>query len=391
MDIETALGSLFWVVMLAALTPIVTGLLPGPRIPQVVIFLLGGVVLGPEMLGLASADDLSLLAEVGLGFLFLLAGYEVDPSLIRQRVMHVAAGAWFTAVALSLLVTGVLVALGLVSDYLAIAIGLTTTALGTILPIVRDAGMLSGPLGRPILANGAVGEFGPILAMAILLGSSGRFASLITLAFFGLLALLVLYIPRRAVPDRVHTIVAGGTEQTSQSTLRWVVVMLVGLLLIAGELGLDVILGAFVAGVVLRLTMPRDIEVLEHKLDAVGYGFFIPIYFIVSGIRLDVTAILQNPARLLLFFVLLLVVRGGTVYLWHRTLPRMDRARLSLLTATALPLLVALADIGMQSGHMQSANAAALVGAGVLSVLIFPLVATRGMAAKAKQENAATT
>jgi Kef-type K+ transport system membrane component KefB len=385
-DVETALRSLFFVLLLAAFTPILTGLLPGPRIPQVVFFLIGGVIIGPEVLDLGSASSLSLFSEVGLGFLFLLAGYEVDPKLLREPVMRMAATAWFGSVAMSLIVTGVLVATGLVSDYVAIAIGLTTTALGTILPIVRDAGILAGPLGRPILANGAVGEFGPILAMAIFLGTSGKFVALITLALFGVLAVLVLVIPRRLVPSRVSEIVAGGSEQTSQATLRWVVVMLVGLLLIAAQLGLDVILGAFAAGVVLRLARPKDIEVLEHKLDAVGYGFFIPIYFIVSGMNLDIVSIVENPGRLLMFFALLIVVRGGSVFIVHRKLPSKERRQLALLSATALPLLVALSQIGMESGEMQPANAAALVGAGVLSVLIFPMLATRGTAKESSKK-----
>jgi Kef-type K+ transport system membrane component KefB len=391
MEIDTALESLFVVLLLAAFTPIVTGLLPGPRIPQVVVFLVGGVVIGPEVLGLGSADSLTLFSEVGLGFLFLLAGYEVDPKLIREPVMKLAASAWFLSVAISLVVTGVLYATGLVSDYFAIAIGLTTTALGTILPIVRDAGMLGGRLGRPILANGAIGEFAPIVAMALLLGSSGKFVALVTIALFGLLAVLVLTIPRRLVPAKVTEIIAGGSEETSQTTLRWVIVMLLGLLLVAGALGLDVILGAFAAGVVLRLTRPRDIQRLEHKLDAVGYGFFIPIYFIVSGMNLDILSIIEDPQRLLLFFALLVLVRGGSVYIVHRSLPGRERRQLALLSATALPLLVALSQVGMESGHMQPHNAAALVGAGVLSVLIFPMLATRGEAKRQAAEPVQTT
>ena len=282
----------------------------------------------------------------------------------------------FTA-ALALIVTGGLVAVDFVSDYVAIAIGLTTTALGTILPIVRDNGMLQGPLSRPILANGAVGEFFPIIAITVFLGTTGRFVALITLGLFAIAAAFVLWVPRNAVPKRVARIIATGTEATSQSTLRWVVVLLIGLLLIANSLGLDVILGAFAAGIVLRLAQPPDIERLEPKLDAVGYGFFIPIYFVVSGMNLDLNAILRNPERCLLFFVLLLVVRGGSVFVFHGRLALRERTQLAFLGATALPLLVALSQIGIDSGEMRPGNAAAIVGAGVLSVLVFPLVAMK--------------
>ena len=285
MTIESSLTSLFFVALVAAIVPIVVGLLPRVRIPQVVWLLIGGVLIGPQMLGLADSADIDLLAQVGLGFLFLLAGYEIDPTLMRDRVMGRAALAWTVSVLVSLIVTGILELTGIVSAFVPIAIGLTTTALGTILPIAKDAGVLNGPLAKPLLANGAAGEFLPIVAIAIFLGSTGKFVALTTMAAFALLAVLIVNVPKHAVPKVVGDIIARGTESTNQTTLRWVVVLLVGLLVVAADLGLDAILGAFVAGVVLRLSKPRDIEVLEHKLDAVGYGFFIPIFFISSGMN----------------------------------------------------------------------------------------------------------
>jgi Kef-type K+ transport system membrane component KefB len=167
-----------------------------------------------------------------------------------------------------------------------------------------------------------------------------------------------------------------GQDATAQTTLRWTVVMLLLLLLIANTFGLDVVLGAFLAGVVLRRWAPGDVHSLEEKLDAVGYGFFIPIFFVTSGMSLDLHSIVQAPGRLLLFFVLLLVVRGlPTLLVYRSALSRPQRFELVFLLATALPLLVALSEIGLQSGIMLPQNAAALVGAGVLSVLIFPAVA----------------
>jgi len=388
MTIESSLTSLFFVALVAAIVPIIVGLLPRVRIPQVVWLLIGGVLIGPQLLNAAHPDDIDLLSQVGLGFLFLLAGYEIDPKLIRDKVMGRAALAWTVTVLVSLIVTGILEVVGLVSAFVPIAIGLTTTALGTILPIAKDAGVLSGPLAKPLLANGAAGEFLPIVAIALFLGSSGEFVALITMAAFALLAVLVVNVPKHAVPKAVSDIIARGTESTYQTTLRWVVVLLVGLLVVAADLGLDAILGAFVAGVVLRLSKPRDIDVLEHKLDAIGYGFFIPIFFISSGMNLDVDSIVENPLRLLLFFFLLLAVRGGSVYFMHFNLPRDQRRRLALFSATALPLLVALAEIGMETGNMHPENAAALVGAGALSVLIFPFLALRGIENEKAKVNA---
>jgi Kef-type K+ transport system membrane component KefB len=156
-------------------------------------------------------------------------------------------------------------------------------------------------------------------------------------------------------------------------------VLLFVLLAIANRFGLDVVLGALLAGMVLRgwaRHSNMDITGLEHKFDAVGYGIFIPIFFVSSGMTLDLKAIAQNPLRLLTFFLLLLIVRGlPSLLVYRRALSTRSRAEMTFITATTLPLLIALVEIGQRDGVMLPANAAALVGAGVLSVLVFPLVA----------------
>jgi len=176
--------------------------------------------------------------------------------------------------------------------------------------------------------------------------------------------------------EKIRSIVAEGEHATSQTTLRWTIFLLFALLVIAADFGLDVVLGAFLAGVVLRRWAPGDVHALEGKLDAVGYGFFIPVFFVTSGMSLDLKSIIESPVRLVVFFVLFLVVRGLPALLFYRhDLPMRGRVQMMLLTATALPLLVALAEIGLELGTMLPENAAALVGAGVLSVIVFPAVA----------------
>jgi Kef-type K+ transport system membrane component KefB len=266
--------------------------------------------------------------------------------------------------------------MGLVRAFVSVALGLTTTALGTLLPILRDNNMLRGSFGSYLLAGGAVGEFFPIVAIAIFLGSNGRFLGLMSLLAVAVIALVLSLIPRLGREGRLAQILTEGQNATAQTTLPWTVVMLLLLLLIANTFGLDAVLGAFLAGVVLRRWAPGDVHSLEEKLDAVGYGFFIPIFFVTSGMSLDLHSIVQALGRLLLFFVLLLVVRGlPTLLVYRSALPRPQRFELVFLLATALPLLVALSEIGLQSGIMLPQNAAALVGAGVLSVLVFPAVA----------------
>jgi Kef-type K+ transport system membrane component KefB len=257
-----------------------------------------------------------------------------------------------------------------------VALGLTTTTLGTLLPILRDNDMLGGRFGRYLLAAGAVGELFPIFAIALFLGASNRFVALGSLAAVGVLAVVLSYAPRVVRGRRLERIVREGEGSAAQTTVRLTVVLLLLLLVIAEEFGLDVVLGAFLAGIVLRRWTPVDAHSLEGKLDAIGYGFFIPLFFVASGMGLDVRSIAEAPARLLAFFVLLLLVRGvPALFLYRRDLPPAQRVQVMFLTATALPLLVALAEIGLRNGTMLRENAAALVGAGALSVLVFPMAA----------------
>jgi Kef-type K+ transport system membrane component KefB len=374
-DLYQGLSSLFVVALVAALAPVVAGLLARLRVPQVVVLIVGGVIVGPQVLGWSDPEIIALFADVGLGFLFLLAGYELELHLFRERPGRLALVSWFTSAVLACAVVGLLAAAGLVHDFVPVALGLTTTALGTLLPILRDNDMLQGRFASYVMATGAVGEFLPVVAIAVFLGAYGKFLGLISLLVVGAVALLLTLAPRLS-RGRIRTIIREGEHATAQTTLRWTMALLLLLLVIADRFGLDVVLGAFLAGVVLRRWAPGDVDALEHKLDAVGYGFFIPVFFVSSGMGLDLRSIVEAPGRLVLFFVLMLAVRGlPTLVVFRSALTRGKRLELALLASTALPLLVALSEIGLENGSMLPENAAALVGAGVLSVLVFPAAA----------------
>ena len=376
MDLAKGLDTLLLAAVVAALAPMVVALLPGPRVPQVVVLLAGGVLIGPEALGWADRPEIDLLANVGLGFLFLLAGYELDLHLFRERPGRLAMVAWLVSVGVAVALVGALAAAGLVHAFVPVALGLTTTAFGTLLPILHDNDMLGGRFGRYLMAAGAVGELFPIFAIALFLGASNKFVALGSLAAVGVLAVVLSFAPRLVRGNRLERILREGEGSTAQTYVRWTVVLLLALLVIAEDFGLDVVLGAFLAGMVLRRWAPGDVHALEGKLDAIGYGFFIPLFFVASGMTLDVRSIAEAPLRLLIFFVLLLAVRGvPSLFLYRRDVPAAQRVEIMFLTATALPLLVALAEIGLRNGTMLRENAAALVGAGALSVLVFPMAA----------------
>ena len=373
MDLETGLRALLVVSVVSAAAPFVCALLARFRVPQVVVLIVGGVLIGPEVGGFAQRDSIELVANVGLGFLFLLAGYELELEHFRERSGRLALVGWLVSAVVSIAVTGMLAAAGFVDAFVPVALALTTTALGTLLPILRDNDMLSGPLGRLIMPVGAVGEFLPIVGIAIFLGSRGRVYGLVSLVVMCVLALGLAWLPRLARVERFEAISQEGEHATSQTTLRLTVMLLFGLLVFASDFGLDVVLGAFLAGVVLRRWAPGDVDALEDKLDALGYGFFIPVFFVYSGMGLDLDSIAEAPARLVAFFLLLLAVRGlPSFFLYRRELDVRQRTQMMLLTATSLPLLVALAEVGLSSGEMLPENASALVGAGVLSVMVFP-------------------
>ena len=377
MDLNRGLEDLVAVALVAALAPLVVAALPGPRIPQVVIFLLGGVVIGPHVLGLAETSNIQLLANIGLGFLFLLAGYELDPQLLRHRPGELAIFGWLISAAVGV-GGGSVGAAGDIKDFVPVGLALTTTALGTLLPILRDNDLLAGRFGECIYAAGAVGELFPIRSSRSShpagpfhragLGGPGRGAGLVLSA-----------VPWLARNSTVQRVIREGQDATGQTTLRWAVVLLFALLAVASRFGLDVVLGAMLAGMVLRAWTRRfnmDTAGLEHKFDAIGYGIFIPIFFISSGMTLDLKAISKDPLRLLLFFALLLIVRGlPSLLVYRHALSARQRVEMTFITATTLPLLIALADIGQQDGVTLPATAAALVGAGVLSVLVYPQIA----------------
>ena len=375
-----SLYTLLAVALVAALAPAAVAVLPGGKVPQVVVLILAGLLIGPHGLGVASAASIVLLTNIGLGFLFLLAGYELDLKLFRQQSGRLAMAGWAASAALAVGVVALLGTFHYVYDYVPVGLALTTTALGTLLPILHDNKMLEGRFGRYVLAAGAAGELFPIVAISVFLTRRQHLLAALSVLAVLVVALLLAPVPRLIGDRFLKSIIRQGQRATSQAPLRWSVVLLLVLLVAADAFGLDVVLGAMLAGMVLRSWTARldvDARPLETKLDAVGYGIFIPVFFVASGMTLDIRSIIANPLRLVVFTLLLLAVRGlPALVIYARVLPLRQRLEMTFITATTMPLLIALAEIGLRDGVMLPSNAAALVGAGVLSVLIFPAVAS---------------
>ena len=383
MDADT--GSFLAVLGAAAVAPLLSVLAQRPVrslvVPVVVIELLLGVLIGPSGFELAELGiELEFLGQLGLGFLFFFAGYEIRFELIRGSPLRLAVLGWMVSVALAYSIAGVLAAAGVVVSGLLTGSAMATTALGTLVPVMRDAGALSTRLGRFVLGAGAMGEFGPVLIVTLLLSTqSDTLTQALLLCAFVAIAVLAAAISSGAM-GRHYQFLERSLETSGQLMVRLTVLLLFGLVVIAADLGLDVILGAFAAGVIVRLALGgREADRFESKLDAVGFGLLIPFFFVTSGMGLELGALTESVGAMLklpLFLVLFLVVRGlPALVLYRSELASGERLSLALFSATQLPLVVAITHIGVDQGHMRMSTAAALVGAGVLSVLIFPAAA----------------
>lgn len=382
-DVEVAPEAFLAVVGIAAVAGTLAAIVTarGLLIPTVVAELVLGVVIGPEVLGLDVTEFMEFFASLGLGMLFFFAGYEIDIRRIAGLPLRLAAVGWLLSLTIAYGLGGLLAAAGIVLSLVYTGSALATTAIGTLIPVLSDSGELRTRFGGYLLAAGAVGEFGPILLLTLLLSSQGAAHNAAILAGFVGLAVLVAL---AAVRSSTHTLplFVRTIESSSQLAVRWIVVLVFALALVASELGLDLLLGGFAAGVITRQVLKeREVPGFDSKLTAVAFGVFVPFFFVVSGMQLDVAALFASVgsvAKMLLFFVLFLVVRGTpSMLLYGDVLNRRDRLALAFFASTQLPLVLAITTLAQETGHMRSSTAASLVGAAVLSTLVFPMLGLR--------------
>ena len=323
----------------------------------------------------------------GVGLLFLLAGYHIEVRELTDRAGRRALVTWAVCIAVAVGVVALVGVFHEISAGVVVAIALTSTSLGTLLPILRDRGLLGGPFGSAVMRHGAYGELGPIVAMALLLGSRGTVLSLIVLLLFGLLAFALAFPSGwvRRGESWLLRAVDEGSRTTAQTTVRLTVLLLLVLGTLAVAFDLDGILGAFSAGLVLRQFVPRGSEVLEARLDGLAFGFFIPVFFVTSGMAIDPAAVGAAPGLLIAFVLTILLARGVPLLLAARTqkdpsgraqFTGRESVQIALFGATGLPIIVAVTAIAVSTGEMTSATASVLVTGGAVTVLLLPLAAT---------------
>ena len=351
-------------------------------LPTVVVEIVLGILIGPEVLGLAEVDPyINFLSDFGLALLFFFAGLEVIEHHVPRTVLRRGTIGWGVSLAIGLAVGLALQQIGLDAEWWLLGVALATTALGTLVPILSDAGVLPTPLGRAVLGTGVAGEFWPIIFISVFLTSVyGEVTEFVLLLGFGVLVAGAAMLAMQARPPRLLRILRDTLHTTGQVGVRASILLLALLVFLAADAGFEFVLGAFAAGVLVGLVLDSpEGRIVRVRLEGIGFGFLVPVYFVVTGMTFDIDSLLTADGLALaaLFLALLLVARGASALLWLRELGARHTASLALLGATGLPLIVAIVGIGSEKGDISDSVGASLIGAGMISVLVYPLVATR--------------
>jgi Kef-type K+ transport system membrane component KefB len=401
---DVSFVNLFIVCLVAVAAPLTLGFAPRLRLPSVILEIVAGIVLGPSVLGWVKVDlPVQILGLIGLAFLLFLSGLEIDAHRLRGRPLQLALAGYLITLVLGAPIGFALHGVGWVHSALLLTVALSATSLGLVVPVLKDAGQADSEVGQAAIVAATVADFAAILLLSLFFsasnGSTGSRLVLI-IAFAVLVAVTGLVVSRAGRSMRLGAVLLRLQDTTAEIRVRFAVVLLVAFTALAERFGLESILGAFLAGVVVSV-VDRDSASHPHfrtKLEAIGFGFLIPVFFVSSGIRLDLKGLLDNPSALLrvpVFLVALLVVRGIPAVLHLRTLGRRSTVAMGLLQATSLPFIVTATQIGVQLGELSPVTGAALVFAGLLSVLFFPVISLsllrRGAAAPVAAQREAVT
>ncbi len=382
---ETSFNNLLIVSAIAVGAPMLVGFFPRIRVPAVVLEIVAGIIVGPSGLGWVEIDEpIEILALMGLAFLLLLAGLEIDLMRLRGPLLRLASVGFLVTIVLGVATGSALDLAGAVESPLLVGIALMATSLGLVVPVLKDARQAETRLGQLVIASSSVADFGAIVLLTLFFSGedTGAGVKLVLLGGFALLAVVAtLALTRLGRVMRLESVLVRLQDTTAEIRVRIAVLLLVAFVALAEQFGLEAILGAFLAGAILNL-VDRD-AMHTHpnfhiKLEAIGYGFVVPVFFVTSGLRFDLDALLESPsaiARVPLFLAALLVVRALPAVLYVSTTGRRGAVAAGLLQATSLPFLVTAVAIGLELGELSAETGAALVSAGLLSVIVFPIVA----------------
>jgi Kef-type K+ transport system membrane component KefB len=374
----------------AVVVPVVLGLLPKVPVPGAVLEVIAGIVIGPSVLGWVHIDaSILVLSDLGLGMLLFLAGLEIDIDSLRGPLGRLAGVAFGGSVVLGVVCAFALRLAGLVTQPLFLAIVLVSTSAGLLLPLLKDAGEEDTRFGQLVMTAAALAEVAPIMLLSLLFSATSKTAAarVASLAIF--LALLVvsgLALGRvRQVPS-LERLLNRLEDRSAQLRVRAALTVALAFGVLANRFGLASILGAFAAGLLVRiidLSGHAPHPQFQTKLQGIGFGFLIPIFFIATGVQFDLRALLGNPtaiAEIPLFLAALLLVRGLPAILYARLVGHRRAVVAGLMQATTLTFVIVASQIGMAGGEITPTTSASLLAAGLLSAALFPAAAMRLLA-----------
>jgi Kef-type K+ transport system membrane component KefB len=381
---ESYPSELLLIAFVAMLAPLLAELPSGFRLPVVVLEVILGILIGPHVFHLASPDGMiGTLGELGLTFLLFMVGLEIDFDKIRGRPLSLAVGGWFLSFFVALVCMFFFSVIGLIqSPPLLAAVALSTTALGVLAPILRDRGELNTDFGIYMVAAAAAGEFGPLVVISMLLiPTHSTFVHALFMVTFIIIAFVAANIALNTRASPLLDILTRTMQSSGQLPVRICILLQILFVALAAKFGLNIVMGAFAAGIVVKLAIKgKEGELLRHKLDAIGYGFLIPIFFIVAGMKFEISALWSAPLapiQVMLLLGLMLLVRGVPLLLYKKELTPEEQLPFAFYSATGLPLIIVISEIGVSSGLMPPDRASILVSAGMISVLLFPILAVK--------------
>ncbi len=371
-----------WIFFAAVAAPLLAEIPLGFKLPVVVLEVVLGIVIGPHLLGLVQFEGFVVTMFLfGMAATLFMAGMELDFGEIAGRPLALATVGWIVSALLGIAFVGLLHVIPQVDAPLMVTLALCTTGLGVMVPVFRDGGQLGTAFGRLFMAAGTLGEIGPIVAMSLML--STRYSTWQEIGF--LLALLAIVgmaivVGVRARPPKLLALLGRHMHASTQLPVRISLLVLAALVVLAGQFGFERILGAFAAGMVVgQATRGAGGKPFREKIEAVCFGWFYPFFFVGTGVKFDIAALGQNLTTMLLvpaFAVMFLVIRGAPVFLYRDAIAKAERLPFALASAVpSLSIIVVITEIGVSAKVMNADVAAALIGAALLAVLLFPTIA----------------
>ncbi|HLU36083.1 MAG TPA: cation:proton antiporter [Thermomicrobiales bacterium] len=394
--IEATFEGLLWLALAAALAPIIVDIIPKVPVPVVVVEIALGILFGPYLLDVIEhSTGLEIAKEFGVIFLFFLAGFEVDFEGIKGEPLKNALTGWVGSIIIALAIAFTLQQLDLISSFHLFAIAIATTALGPLMPILQDSGQIHTKFGSNALSIGAVGEFLPVLAVAFLFNDTreSQITALVLIAFFAIVGVL-LYGFRRGVGQKedsqTRRIIVDTLNSSAQFAVRLSILILVVLVYLTARFDLDVLLGAFAGGFIIgqlgdvasTSESRKVMEWLKVKLESIGFGVFIPAFFVMTGADLQLDTLFSSNRALVIMVLTIaafLLIRGLPVLGLYRSLDGGMRFRLALIASTQLPLVATLMNRLVESGDVPEDIATAVIAGSVLTVALFPIIAFIGV------------